>query len=295
MGVRRKVILAEDAACVAQAAVESSAAARRLLWHMTMGVDAVYAKAMSHQPYEKRAASIFWVISGSGRLCLGDRTLPLSVRRSFWIVDLEKPRAYLPDPGAKLAMTMIHFSGPNLECWLEELKVHDNPEFQWEDWDFLRRWRIDLMRLARQRPVGWEWKAHERLMSLLGRLATERKVWSFAECKAPAAVAKVIALVSNSPFRKWTVRELAKRTGASYAHLRRQFHQARGESVQHFISTLRVDHARRLLAQESRSIKDISAAMQFSSEFNFSHFFRKHAGISPSRYRQQLRARNLSV
>lgn len=87
--------------------------------------------------------------------------------------------------------------------------------------------------------------------------------------------------------------QLLASTVAQYCHMsprqmNRIFQRYEGMTLGEFIRVQRIRYAERLLAEHNCSMKEISERMQFSSEYYFSTFFKKYAGMSPSEYRRML-------
>ena len=76
----------------------------------------------------------------------------------------------------------------------------------------------------------------------------------------------------------------------SYSRLRHHFQRAQGETVHAFLQRTRLDLARRLLSDRRLAIKEVAQRLHFSSEFHFSRFFHRGAGMSPTRFRERCRA-----
>ena len=68
----------------------------------------------------------------------------------------------------------------------------------------------------------------------------------------------------------------------------RMFREFRTESIHEFLQRTRLDQARQLLCDERLAVKEVSARLNFSSEFYFSRFFRKHTGMSPRQFRESI-------
>jgi AraC-like DNA-binding protein len=49
-----------------------------------------------------------------------------------------------------------------------------------------------------------------------------------------------------------------------------------------------IDHAITLLENETLSIKEIAAELNFSNEYYFSRFFKRNTGVPPGRFRQKM-------
>jgi AraC-like DNA-binding protein len=66
--------------------------------------------------------------------------------------------------------------------------------------------------------------------------------------------------------------------------------QTTGQGTIHqHIQQARIDQSRLLLADKRLSIKDVARQLDFSSEFYFSHFFRRHTGMTPTEFRMHLK------
>jgi AraC-like DNA-binding protein len=76
----------------------------------------------------------------------------------------------------------------------------------------------------------------------------------------------------------------------SYSRLRDHFQSARGETLHEFLQRTRLDLARRLLGDQRLAIKEVAQRLNFSSEFHFSRFFHRGAGMSPTQFRERSRA-----
>jgi AraC-like DNA-binding protein len=61
------------------------------------------------------------------------------------------------------------------------------------------------------------------------------------------------------------------------------------------IATIRAELAAEMLRDPEKSIQQIALELSFSDQSSFGKFFRKHAGISPLRYRQSLRKTLLTL
>ena len=66
-------------------------------------------------------------------------------------------------------------------------------------------------------------------------------------------------------------------------------------SIGTIISIIRMETASRLLRNPEMSIQQIAEAMSFSDQSSFGKFFKKHTGMSPLKYRQNLRKTLLTL
>jgi len=268
---------------------DPSPIARRLLWHLFSIGSRRIRQTDRHERFEKPGAHLFWVQSGEGELEYKSTRFELKRGKKVWLVDMGKPRTYIPAPGRHLTITGFRFGGPGLEFWHEEIRDEENAEFTLDDFKFVTRTQNELTRLMRRRPTGWEWQVHMRITEMLGALLMSRGMLVSPHAELPAPVVRVLNAISANPLRDWKAKELATIGKVSYSGLRALFQQAGQGTIHEHIQRARLDQARLLLADKRLSIKDVAAQLSFSSEFYFSHFFRHHTGMTPTDFRQHLK------
>ncbi|WP_235298185.1 helix-turn-helix transcriptional regulator [Portibacter marinus] len=86
--------------------------------------------------------------------------------------------------------------------------------------------------------------------------------------------------------RSLRLKELANIGLLSENHLLRNFKKLFGISPFHYISTKRIQEARRQLLETDKSIQDIAFDIGYSSMGNFSSYFKSLVGQSPSAFRK---------
>ena len=269
--------------------VEPSPVARRLLWHV-LSIGRVWRNEPEEHPaLDKAGAFLFRVVSGRGALLLPSQRWELTSGPRCWLVDLGQQRTYLPAAGQRLETTGFRFSGPSLDTWREVLSAG---EFEFRspgEMAFLSRAESRLLRLVTRRPAGYEWRVHETLTSVLGRLLAAKGALGAALPIAPEPVRRVLDAVLADPARAWRAAELAGIARVSYSGLRALFRTAQQESLSDFLQRTRLDQARLLLADDRLAVKEVASRLNFSSEFYFSHWFRRNTGGSPTEFRRSLR------
>lgn len=207
---------------------------------------------------------------------------------------MSKPRTYIPEPTRNLTLTGFRFGGPGLEFWHEQIGGNHQSEFAIENFEIVRRSQYELLRLVKKRPLGWEWQVHVIITNLLGQLLMSRKLLVSPQAELPLPIARVLNAIAANPLKDWKAKELGTVAKVSYSSLRTMFRNSDQGTLHHHIQQLRLDHARLLLTDRRLSIKDVAAQLNFSSEFYFSHFFRKQTGICPRRFREHLQIGNHS-
>jgi len=272
-------------------AVVPSIKARSLLWHI-FSLDTAYLKvADHHEPFEKPGAHLFWVLSGHGTLETDGTKYLLQPGHGVWFVDMTKARTYAPAAGQELVKRGIRFGGPGLDNWHKELGGSKQAQFELTNPAPLHKAFRDLWRTCQRKRPGWEWQVHLMLTDTLGALLHSRETLSPNARDLPAAVMRVLNAVDTKPHHDWRVKELASIAGVSYSALRTLFFEVMAENLHSYVQRRRSEHAQLLLSDPGLSVKQVAEQMNFSSEFYFSHFFKKLKGISPRAYREQQRGR----
>lgn len=83
--------------------------------------------------------------------------------------------------------------------------------------------------------------------------------------------------------------DLAALTGLSVFHFSRVFKLATGSTPYHYVSVRRMTHCCRLLASGDLDMASVALACGFANQSHFTSAFTKAMGISPGRYRRNLR------
>ncbi|MFO1487949.1 MAG: AraC family transcriptional regulator [Verrucomicrobiota bacterium] len=268
---------------------EPSPIARRLLWHLFSIGSRRLTDPDRHESFEKPGAHLFWVQSGEGELEHETGRFALRPGKKVWLVDMVKPRTYVPTPKRHLTISGFRFGGPALEFWHEEIRGNENSEFVLDDFGFVRQTQNELLRLVRRKPTGWEWQVHVVITNMLGKLLMSRNLLTSPHSELPGPVVRVLNAIAANPLRDWKAKELATVGKVSYSGLRALFQKSGQGTVHEHIQRARLDQARLLLADRRLSIKDVATQLNFSSEFYFSQFFRHRSGMSPTQFRQHLK------
>lgn len=267
--------------------MQPSPMARRLLWHVLSVGPVKRDEPERHAGRDKAGAFLFWVHAGEGELTVGRQRLRLAPGRRCWLLNLAHDRTYTPVSGKALTTRGVRFRGPGLEAWLEQLGTP--AEFPFPDaahFNLLRGEYRGLLRLVSRRPAGFEWEVHLRINRILGALLKTRDWLATVPPELPLPVQRVIEAVLADPARSWKAADLPAVAGVSYSTLRMLFARSQDETLQTFLRRVRLDQACGLLRDARLPVKEVARRLNFSSEFYFSHFFRRAMGLSPSQFRR---------
>ncbi|MBZ4666800.1 response regulator [Mahella sp.] len=85
-----------------------------------------------------------------------------------------------------------------------------------------------------------------------------------------------------------TMDDVAREVNMSYHYFSKFFKEQTGRNFVEYLSSLRIQKAEELLADPSRSIKDVCYSVGYNDPNYFSKLFKKYTGKSPSEYRASL-------
>lgn len=92
-----------------------------------------------------------------------------------------------------------------------------------------------------------------------------------------------------------SVHEIAASAGLSPYHFSRLFRSVTRRSPHGYVTEVRLEEARRLLARGCRSIESIARDCGYASHAHFTNSFGRNVGCTPAAYRVQQRAKGLAV
>ena len=83
------------------------------------------------------------------------------------------------------------------------------------------------------------------------------------------------------------MREVAASLGVGYSYLRQRFKARTGLSLKRYHLQIRFQRAQDLLANTSKSVKEIADLLGFDSPFHFSAQFKARMGLAPQMWRRR--------
>lgn len=101
------------------------------------------------------------------------------------------------------------------------------------------------------------------------------------------ALASLWSRVADRPRGPWDAAALATSLGVSRTSLFRIVRRHHGTTPARVVERLRMDEARRLLAESRHPIEVIADQIGYASAFSFSTAFKRVVGLSPSRFRRE--------
>jgi len=225
-----------------------------------------------------------------------------------WFESAPHRRPQRVEPGAVLLLFpgVWHRYGPDSEIgWVEHWIECRGKAFDRAVKSGLIRPEEPLLRvgpdpnLLRAFEQGHEWMrenplANQALLSTLGlqmlaMIDRLRGQQNFPKKRVEEQIQKVQAYILEHHASQLDMRQVAAKNGLSYSHLRQNFKRLLGVGPKHYQNQIRLQRAQDILANTSKSIKEVSEILGFHSPFHFSAQFKAAFGVSPRFWRSQLR------
>jgi AraC-like DNA-binding protein len=99
----------------------------------------------------------------------------------------------------------------------------------------------------------------------------------------------VLHRLRERPEHRWTVAEMARAAGLSTPHFAELFRLQTGSPPLTFLIRLRLQLACSILEREAVTIEQTAHRVGYEDAYYFSRLFRKHLGVAPSRFRDEVR------
>ncbi len=93
--------------------------------------------------------------------------------------------------------------------------------------------------------------------------------------------------LANHHLNNRNVEFYAERQSITTRHLSSVVKAVTGKTASEIIALIVINEAKVHLNSSKMPVSEISSVLGFSDQYSFSHFFKKHLGMSPSQYRQQ--------
>ena len=108
------------------------------------------------------------------------------------------------------------------------------------------------------------------------------------EITDPPTITKARAYITQHQVEELHLHDVARAAGMSDFYFCKLFRRSTGLTFTHYLARLRVDRAKRILAQPDVAITDAAYAAGFQSLSQFNRVFLRVAGETPTQYRGQL-------
>ena len=225
--------------------------------------------------------SVHVVAAGCGTMQVRERTYTVEAGDVFAFFP-HQPIHYFDDPNRPWVYTWFQLCGQRAVAAMQQSGISPAQPYRKGG---LSREIMDAIRFTEDAL------SHEVVSPLVAAGAALRLIDALAAKRqsAPLSIAEQArALCDQGDGFSLNVEELAATLQVSRTTLFREFQRAYGQSPKEVMDTLRLDHAKELLAHSTARIKQVAKVCGYRSEAYFSRVFRARFGAPPGAWRKRL-------
>lgn len=217
-------------------------------------------------------------------------------------MEIDFPEATLETPTQCLALTLdrqfIEESLEQFNHYMPKLESADEWGLNQQNYHFSQSGELTqtlrrLMQIFREDHVAKDYFAANTLQELLLRImqtqARHLLLENYQQMSSQNRLACAVEYIQQHLDQAIQVEKLCEKASLSKAQFFRAFKQEFGLSPIDFVNRERIKRARRMLAKPDLTPTDACYACGFNSLSYFNRTFKKWTGMSPSRFKKQLR------
>ena len=96
----------------------------------------------------------------------------------------------------------------------------------------------------------------------------------------------IVEIMKRNLYENLSLEEIAEQNHTSLSYVKHLFHRYAGVGAKSYYSTLRLNESIKLL-EKGIPVSEVAEMLNFSSPEYFSHFFKKHMGLPPAKWKNQ--------
>ncbi|ODP27801.1 Lactose operon transcription activator [Paenibacillus nuruki] len=234
----------------------------------------------------------FWIANRHGGVIIHKGQSYILGSYNVWCISPNEPFEYINNMDEDLETYYICFTGPQARLLIEQSGMHQGySEVSAELFDQLEeKFERILSTNEDSNQFSSELRRLELLYSIFAELSSDHPSHInhyVADTLSSTTLwmEEAIAYIHSHYDRGITVADVASHVGVHRTHFSKQFHLVHQTPPAEYIRSLKMSKARQLLTETNYSLAEIAYSVGYPDLFSFSKAFKKHAGITPKKYR----------
>ncbi|MDL2266182.1 AraC family transcriptional regulator [Parabacteroides sp. OttesenSCG-928-G07] len=197
--------------------------------------------------------------------------------------------SYYPDKETGWNEYWVGFKGVHIDRRIEKrFFTKEAPIFQIGVSATIVNLYEDILKFASEEKAGYQQLISSITLHILGLIYYKDKNNSFTNTYVVEKINEARIIMKENVETTISPEEIAKKLGLSYSWFRRMFKDYTGISPAQYQMQQRILRAKELMTDSSLNISDIAFTLKFENVGQFSTFFKKKEGISPTEYRKMI-------
>ncbi|MDB5249214.1 MAG: AraC protein arabinose-binding/dimerization [Segetibacter sp.] len=147
----------------------------------------------------------------------------------------------------------------------------------------------EVIEKTKEEKPGYQQLISGAVMHLLGTIHSQVKEGIFKQEDIVEAIVNKARIIFRTKMdEKMSIEEVAEELNVSYSWFRKAFKKYTGIAPGQYLLQLKIEQAKKLLSNPSKSIKEIAFDLHFESSFYFSNLFKEKTRMSPEAYRKNI-------
>ncbi|MDF9831551.1 AraC family transcriptional regulator [Parabacteroides sp. PF5-6] len=196
--------------------------------------------------------------------------------------------SYYPDPDTGWDEYWVGFRGVHIDRRVEKRFFNkEEPLFNIGLSATIVGLYEDIMKFASQEKSGYQQMISSIVLHILGSVFYKQRNKAFTNNYVIDKINEARILMKENIENPLSPEEIAAHLGLGYSWFRRMFKEYTGVSPAQYQMQLKLMRAKELLTASSLNISEIAYQLRFENAGQFSTFFRKKEGVTPSQFRER--------
>lgn len=196
--------------------------------------------------------------------------------------------SYYPDPETGWDEYWIGFKGLHIDRRVEKLFfTKAKPLYKIGISATIINLYEDVLRLASNEKTGHQQMVSSILLHILGSVYYKDKNNSFSDPYMVDKINEAQVLMKEQTENPIVPEEIASQLGLGYSWFRRMFKEYTGVSPNQYLLQQKLLRAKELLTTTQLNVSEIAYQLKFDNTGQFSTFFKKREGLTPSEFRER--------
>lgn len=196
--------------------------------------------------------------------------------------------SYYPDPDVGWHEYWVGFRGPHIDRRVEkQFFTAGEPLYSIGLSATIVGLYEDILRFASEEKSGYQQMISSIVLHILGTVYYKKRNISFTNSYVVDKINEARIIMKDNVESPVGPEEIASRLGLGYSWFRRMFKEYTGVSPAQYQLQQRLLRAKELLTGSAMNISEIAYRLRFENAGQFSTFFKKKEGVTPSEFRER--------